>query len=524
MKKIFITIFSLFCLVFLIPFNKVDAKTTMSNLRVDGGCDSSQFQYDADSLIDCRNITLEGMGANLIDTSNIEVDKEKNILYYNGWINVNDFKNSIYYLNIDGVKPVDQKLFLLVANEDDEDEGFVRFNAGQISLCSDSSCIFGIPGGDDTLQRDEIKYITFIIDGNGTTFDKDVEYYKDKVYLNNSELMPNYYTPYFYDSTCLSYSETRKNGIVENDFVISTSVKMNIDKLKESIKVANTYTVKLLTNEYSENYNKAGKYTISFEVNSGSKTETVNFVATVISLGSITYNKDGEASYTYNVSTNISTLEFKENLPTEMVDDFTFDLSSGIVKKRFVFDDADITGDNQADKINNFQEICKVPGTYTARWELFSNISEERVEASYDITINIVDDSKIEVFVPKFVIYINPEKQYTTEELAKQIKNLLVINNIFDSTSTVSITSNEYEENSTVEGEYTVTYRVVQGNHIYDESCTVNVSVKNSYEPEIVIENSSKFNPSIIYISIIIVLVLGTTTYFVIKKVKNRKK
>ena len=165
-----------------------------------------------------------------------------------------------------------------------------------------------------------------------------------------------------------------------------------------------------------------------------------------------------------------------------------------------------------------------MPGIYKARWELYSNIDGEAIEDSYEVTITIIDDSKIEVFVPKFVIYLNPEKTYTSKELAKQIKNLLVINNIFDETATVTITSNEYEANSNSEGEYKVNYRVIDENHIYDESCYVNVSINNSYEPEIKIIETKGFNTSIVYISITVALVLGVATYFTIKVLKNRKK
>lgn len=515
MKKILITVSSILCILLFIPQWMVNATIT-GKPNVMGGCDSSQFQYGED-LIDW-DIIKEGMGANLIDTSKIVLNSDKNILYLNAWLEVSNFKNNTYYLTLDGVKTKDQDLYLLVSNYDD----FSEFQSWQISMISDSACLYGIPGEDQSFDKD-IKYITFVIYGGSQTFDKDVEYYKDKVYLNNANLMPNYYTPYFYDSSCMSYSESRTNGIVENDFVVSTSLKVNVDNLAKSIKASDNYCVTLVSDEYTNNYNIAGKYTITFNVTKDNKSETIKFVATVISLGSVTYNKSDDASYTYNVSTNIGALEFIENLPSEIVNDFTFDLSSGIVKRRFVFEDADITGDGTADKITCFQEICKVPGTYQARWEVYSNINGERVESSYNLTITIVDDSKFEVFVPKFVIYLNPLKTYTQEELANQIKNLLIVNNIFDETSTVSITSNEYEENSTSEGEYKVGYRVSQGDHIYDESCTVNVSLNNNYDPEIVITNDSKFNPSIIYITITIVLVLGISTYFVIKKVKNRK-
>ena len=522
MKKILITIFSLLCMILLIPnWVSSEAKVTHDPV-VMGGAEAPDFQYGT-NLIDCDNRTEEGMGANLIDTSYIVVDHEKNILYYNAWLIVNDFVNYTYYFTIDGIKPNNQCLYVLFADEEDAGSDFDDFTSWQVAMVSDSVCMYGIPGNFD-YHIDNVQYITFVIEGEDYIFDKEADYYKDKIYLNRSTLMPNYYTPYFYDPLCLSYNETIKDGIVENDFVTSTSKKVNVENLASAIKCSDSYTVELVSDEYSQNYNKSGNYTITFNVTKDNKIETVKFVATVISLGSIIYNGSGDASYTYNVSTNIGALEFSENLPCEMVNDFTFDLSSGLVKKRFVFDDADITGDQVADKITDFQEICKVPGTYTARWELYSNIDEESIEASYDVTITIVDDSKIEVFVPRFVIYLNPLKTYTTEELANQIKNLLVVNNIFDETATVSITSNEYETNSNSEGEYKVTYRVKEGNHIYDESCTVNVSINNSYEPETKIIETKEFNMSIVYISITLVLVLGITTYFTIKVLKNRKK
>lgn len=520
MKKFLITIFSMCCIALLVVNNLSYAK--MTNINVHGG-----FDYNMDEDIDFKpdpdERTEQGMGANLFNSSLIRIDKESNIMYYDGWVKLKNFMDHTYYLTIDGVEPVDQELDILFANEEDGGSDFGTYEGVEAGLCSDSICIFGFKVEKDTFRKDDIVYFSFRIRGYSVTFDKDDNYYKDKVYLNDATLMPNYYTPYFYDSSCLSYSEAKVNGIVENDFVTSTSKKVNIEKLKSAIKSSDDYVVELVSDEYTNNYNVAGKYTITFNVTKDNKNETVKFVATVISLGSITYNGTNEASYTYNVSTNIGELEFIENLPSEIINDFTFDMSSGIVKRRFVFDDADITGDGVDDKIINFQEICKVPGIYSARWELYSEINGTAVEDSYNITITIIDDSKIEVFVPKFVIYLNPEKTYTQEELANQIKNLLVVNNIFDGTSTVSITSNEYEANSTTEGEYKVGYRVSQGDHIYDESCTVNVSLNNSYEPEIVITNDSGFNPSIIYITITIVLALGISTHFAIKKVKNRK-
>lgn len=522
MKKILITIFSLFCVILFIPnWVSSEAKTTHDPV-VMGGCDAIDFQYGT-NLIDCDNKTEEGMGANLIDTSNIKVDHEQNILYYDAWLIVNDFAKYTYYFTIDGIKPNGQDLYVLFADEEDAGSDFGDFACWQVAMVSDSVCIYGIPGDYD-YHIDNVQYITFVIEGGDYIFDKEGDYYKDKVYLNRSTLMPNYYTPYFYDPLCLSYNETIKDGIVENDFITSTSKKVNVGNLANAIKCSDSYTVELVSDEYSQNYNKSGNYTITFNVTKDNKTEIVKFVATVISLGSITYNGTLDASYTYNLSTNIGALEFIENLPSEIVNDFTFDLSSGLVKKRFVFDDADITGDGVVDKIENFQEICKVPGIYKARWELYSNIDGEAIEDSYEVTITIIDDSKIEVFVPKFVIYLNPEKTYTSKELAKQIKNLLVINNIFDETATVTITSNEYEANSNSEGEYKVTYRVIDENHIYDESCYVNVSINNSYEPEIKIIETKGFNTSIVYISITVALVLGVATYFTIKVLKNRKK
>ncbi len=522
MKKIFISIFSLLCLLFILPISYSNAKEIV---RTDKALwnDNTQYPYEKHHIGDCDTVVPQGMGANKVDTKYVKVNSEDNYLYFDYWFEFTYTEGLTYYLTIDGVKPNDQKLYVLNANEDNRDGDFGNYSCGYFELASDSAVRFKITF--DGISKDA-KYITFAISGGEETYNTTEGYYADKVYVNDSTNLLNYYTTYFYDEKCTSYSEQRNNGITENHFSTSSNLLVDVNVLRDSIKVSNNYTVTLLSDDYTSNYKVGGTHEIKFKVSNGSKEEIVKFIAHVIQLGSIKYKTDSvtTASYTYNMSDNIANMDFNitENLPSEMVDDFTFTLVSG-TKKRFVFDDADITGDGNKDKINNFQDICKVSGTYTARWELYSTVNGLQIEDSFNISITIIDDTKPEIFVPKFVIYLNPNSTYTDDEFAEHIKDLLIINNIFASNPTgVKVTNNEYTGNEGEEGDYEVSYTALVDGHEYEGEVTLNVSISNPDTLPDIDTSNSNFNPSIIFISITAVITLGVVTYFGIRFVKRK--
>lgn len=513
MKKRFLILIS--CLLGFICF--LPSKKTYAYYGYERQVRYDEEEYQAPYTPN-STIIPTGMGSNIIDSNGL-IKGSTNSLLYNGWIELGDYNDEQLGLYFNSI-PIGNncKIYVFVS----EDTDFTNYNtvfwdqedgSAQLMYYIDLSEI-------DNHYNKSFKYLSFCVVSDSFK-DYEVEYlYKNTYMVCMTYSDIRYYNEYFYDTNYVEH-----NGL-HNTFITSTSMKINLDTLKDNIKCSNNSTLTLKEDNYSDNYNKEGTYKVSYSINSTSIDEqTVDLNIYVVKAASIKYSGTSNGVYEYLLTYDMGSLPMTFGIPSEIYKDFNLDNLTNSTRWDVLYESADLDNDGTKDTITSFEQISKTPGTYKCTMALYSYYNGNKVvEDSYDFTINIIDDREVEVYVPSFTIAVSSLSTITNTDITNYISKLLALKNII--VSDVSVVSNEYENNQGIEGTYKVVYTYNQDGKTYTANCMLNVSNSNTSDIDNLEENNTtkSFNYSIIYISVIVVILVSISTYFIIKYIKNRKK
>ena len=492
-----------------------------------------------------NEIIQNGYGNTVIDPNHLVYDSKTETISYDSWIPWTSGGYSIFCDTL-VAHPKSQKLIIIGCDDYQAiDQNSITFeghyyddNADQDDILYEVSDVKNeiVSGAfafrfdlDDCFYGREYRYFTLYSLHDDSFKGKDKEFFKKNMYMTYNSYIPKN-TNYIYNEGYRRYWYYRADKTI----IAETGKKYGLNVIKNNIITTNKTNIELVYDEYSSNYEKDGTYKLTYKVNEidSGKEASLDFyiINYTPDIPTITC-KNESCKYTYRLrdSKLVSLIPevgtYKSPNGVENIDviipqiesDFTFGYGKSNYSVILVMKTKlDLNKDGVADVNPAFATYYNIPGVYEYEWQIFGPEGKgvSGIVARKSFTIEIVDDSDIEIFVPDYYLLLDDALRMDNQTLTKHLKDFIQANNI--KASNICLLSPLPQLDETGAGNYEIKFSYEEDGKTYYSA--LNLGITDNEETRDVDVKK------IVCVSLSTIIVLGAIVTALFLKAKNRKK